>query len=672
MAENTKISMIMSLVDRISGPIKKVVNSVSNVGEATDKVSRKFTRLRNEVDQFARQARRLDGIGKPLLAVGAVGAAGITATVAKYATLEEAQKRLKIQLMDSTGKVGEDYEKLTRLAERLGTELPGSTKDMVEMFTALREQGIQTKMILNGYGEAAAKFSVLMKVPFAEAATYVAKFAEAMGVADTDTEAFMDTLQRLKGAGGVEVEDLFESFKYMGASLKALRVQGVKAGEDVSAAIGLMAMSSIEGSTAGTSLAMALSRMAEVETRLGTGKVKKLIAPILDAKGIDLNFFDAKGDFVGIRGMIKELEKLRSLTSQEQLLVLTKLFGQEAARPLSVFVTKGVEGFDEMLDRMEKQASMQQKIDEIMSGTKKKWGTLSGTLENLVSNIGGMFAELVDLPGILEKINGIVGKMNDWVLANPKTAGAIGGVIVSLTTFALIGGGVLMTISAIGAAIGPFLGGFAALAKVIGIVTTAFRVLSLAVLTNPIALAIAGIAFAAFLIYKNWGPITEFFKRIWKSVVDLAGKMREAGANLIKSLWEGIKSLAMKPVEAIKSIANKIRNNLPFSPAKEGPLRDINRIRIVETIADTIKPDPMVKAMRRATAATMMAVATIPGGAAIGGEAGATINYAPVINLAPGTSAEVRQQVDQALAKSQVDFERMFDQMMQQKQRRAY
>ena len=37
---------------------------------------------------------------------------------------------------------------------------------------------------------------------------------------------------------------------------------------------------------------------------------------------------------------------------------------------------------------------------------------------------------------------------------------------------------------------------------------------------------------------------------------------------------------------------------LPFRPAKEGPLRDIHRIRLVETIAESIKPTPLVNAMR--------------------------------------------------------------------------
>ena len=37
-------------------------------------------------------------------------------------------------------------------------------------------------------------------------------------------------------------------------------------------------------------------------------------------------------------------------------------------------------------------------------------------------------------------------------------------------------------------------------------------------LTNPIGLAITGIAIGAFLIYKNWAPISSFFVGIWNSI----------------------------------------------------------------------------------------------------------------------------------------------------------
>ncbi|MEM5854053.1 MAG: phage tail tape measure protein [Candidatus Aenigmatarchaeota archaeon] len=74
----------------------------------------------------------------------------------------------------------------------------------------------------------------------------------------------------------------------------------------------------------------------------------------------------------------------------------------------------------------------------------------------------------------------------------------------------------------------------------------------------------------------------------------------EAGKKIIETLWQGMKNVAMKPVQVIQEIAQKIRNLLPFSSAKEGPLAMLHKVRIIETIADTVKPQPLIKSFTQA------------------------------------------------------------------------
>ncbi|HFZ8412836.1 TPA: phage tail tape measure protein [Salmonella enterica subsp. enterica serovar Aberdeen] len=52
-----------------------------------------------------------------------------------------------------------------------------------------------------------------------------------------------------------------------------------------------------------------------------------------------------------------------------------------------------------------------------------------------------------------------------------------------------------------------------------------------ALLMNPIGLIITGVAVAAYLIYRYWGPISAFFKRLWAQVT-----------SAFSSAWSGIKS----------------------------------------------------------------------------------------------------------------------------------
>jgi hypothetical protein len=111
------------------------------------------------------------------------------------------------------------------------------------------------------------------------------------------------------------------------------------------------------------------------------------------------------------------------------------------------------------------------------------------------------------------------------------------------------------------------------------------------------------------LIIRNWSKITAFFRGLWENVkgiftgvwewiTGLAGRFWQAGKNIVVSIWNGIKAMINKPIEAVKNMVKKIRNLLPFSPAKEGPLKDIHRIKLVETIAASINASPMIKAMR--------------------------------------------------------------------------
>lgn len=70
---------------------------------------------------------------------------------------------------------------------------------------------------------------------------------------------------------------------------------------------------------------------------------------------------------------------------------------------------------------------------------------------------------------------------------------------------------------------------FAPIAAQIGRVTTAIRAMSMVVLTNPITAAIAAIAAAGYLIYRNWGGIPAFAAQTWASV-----------KNSVSSAWGSI------------------------------------------------------------------------------------------------------------------------------------
>lgn len=672
------LGILLRVMDMVSGPVSQISKSIEGLTAKAEKLQPAF-------DKFKDYGRWIAG-------AGIAGALGLGIAVTQFANLEEAQLRLRTTLMDSAGKVGPEYVRLNALADQLGTALPGSTKDMIEMFIALREQGVQTNRILGGTGEAAAKFAALMGLSFAESATHVAKFSESMGVADADMVHFMDLLQRLKYASGVEVNDLSYTFKYAGGSLKMLGLQGLESARDFSAIVGVLAAAGIEGSTAGTNLSQAFSRMALLGSRLDHGQVAKLVGPILDKYAIKLDFFTADGQFRGLRPMLAELEKLRALNPQEQIITLQKLFGDEAARPMSVLLKAGVAGYDQMLARIRQQADLETKIGEIMSGVKMQWETLTGTVSNLVAHVGAAVSKAGMLIPIMKLANDLAGRLDAWILAHPKTAGIIGGVAIALTGVTLAAGGLLLAIGIGGTLFTKMTVGFGLLVKVIQMVrlaalaaTPALWSMTAALLANPVtwvvAAVVAAVALLGFviswmyrrvewfktlmdgflfvlgysigIIAKGWANLAQWIfyplQLVWRligiliaiwpkvsqAVSDgLAGMFNafpailvglyESGRKIVATLVAGIKSMAAGPVDAVKNIFARVRNLLPFSDAKEGPLSQLtlSGSRIMETLGTGIigaAPGlhrTMATALAGAALTTSLAIAPPPAAAA--------------------------------------------------------
>ncbi len=91
--------------------------------------------------------------------------------------------------------------------------------------------------------------------------------------------------------------------------------------------------------------------------------------------------------------------------------------------------------------------------------------------------------------------------LKTWALAAAQKAWAIGSAIVTAATTAI---------------------------------ATGFRVMGLAVMSNPIGLAIAGIALAAGLVIAYWEPIKGFFSGLWDGIKSLF----KDGVGFLISIWE--------------------------------------------------------------------------------------------------------------------------------------
>jgi hypothetical protein len=136
------------------------------------------------------------------------------------------------------------------------------------------------------------------------------------------------------------------------------------------------------------------------------------------------------------------------------------------------------------------------------------------------------------------------------------------------------------------------------------------------------------------------------------------------------------------------------------SAAKLGPLRDLHRVRIVETIAHAIQPAPMLAALRRVTAVASVTMPMMIGGAAMPAvgaisspsrsaafayslttasqarpmSGAVVLNYAPHVEVhAPGgDAATIEKAVMETLERNRREVYRMLEQVASRRERTRY
>ena len=275
--------------------------------------------------------------------------------------------------------------------------------------------------------------------------------------------------------------------------------------------------------------------------------------------------------------------------------------------------------------------------------------------------------------------------------------------------------------------------GFLGIPSMIKNAIIAFRAFSVTLLTSPLGWIALAIGAVALVIYKYWKPITAFFKGMWQGlkeglqplmplfkrigtaiepilkpikaiidwfkklikpvedtggaaenmgikfgkaianiivkIVELITKVFEFGKKIGDMLANGILSKLGKTKEAIGKHAQIIRDHLPHSPAKVGPLKDLNKLKIVETIASTMKPAPLFKAMNKSLGLMTTGMGANKNKLGISGGTQLVITYSPTITMPNGTTKE---EFSQLLKKHKDEVVAIFRRELERKERVAY
>jgi len=122
--------------------------------------------------------------------------------------------------------------------------------------------------------------------------------------------------------------------------------------------------------------------------------------------------------------------------------------------------------------------------------------------------------------------------------------------------------------------------------------------------------------------------------------------------------------------KAIGKHAQIIRDHLPHSPAKIGPLKDLHKVKLIETIAATIKPTPLFSAMNKALSFKAKPISM--GNSKQNGVGGTvSIHYNPTVSI-NGASPSAKDDFAQMLKQHKDEILKLIKAENQRQMRLAY
>ncbi|AEC16259.1 phage-related minor tail protein [Gallibacterium anatis UMN179] len=391
-----------------------------------------------------------------------------------------------------------------------------------------------------------------------------------------------DVLTLTFTSSNVNLEMLGESMKYVGP----LAAKTGQSFESMAAMVGLLGNVGIKGSQSGTALRAMLNRLSG-PTKAATKQLNKLSVKTKDAKGNLRALPDILADIA---------KKTKKMGSADQLAILKDIFGEEAATAAAELIKQAGEKNIREFDKKLKEANgTAQKVAETMSDN------LMGDLKGLDSAREALGITIFDgqsnaLRELTQTATSWLRTVNEWIKANPELTSKIIRWMAILASAATVIGALSIASSFILYPLARMGLGFL---KVGGIVLSLggkflglIRAISLLAMANPIILAIAAVVVAlagvAYLIYKNWEPLSKWFKEIWDQVKvkfdevkkwfsDLSSDFLKFGEDMIASLKKGIEDKFKAVTNFIKEKVDWIKEKLGFSTEAETKINEIQR-----------------------------------------------------------------------------------------------
>ncbi|ABE58730.1 phage tail tape measure protein [Chromohalobacter israelensis] len=479
-------------------------------------------------DQFHRGIGRANGMrGAGMTGLATGGAALYGASRLLSPGVEYGQQMSAVQAVGRFNADDERFKALKQQSRDLGSSTQFSAGEVGSGQEFLLRAGMSAKAIQSSMKDVLS-LAVANNTELGRTADIASNIAGTFKI-DLEKEGAMghvaDVLSATASRANVDLAKLGETVKYLGGAEDLDFTL-----EQASAMAGLLGNIGIQGSQAGTTLRGMMNRLTDPT---------KEAAGVIDRLGVKVA--NADGEMRAMPEILRDInDATKDLGNADRKQALQQIFGAEAGSGMAELVSQMSTG---KLDGLIEKLRVANGENDRMAATMKD--NIGGDLKSLQSAWEEVGISITDtnkgpLRELIQNVTAITRWVGDWIKQNPELAGGIAKAAAGLAVLVAVGGAFTIMLASL---LGPIvtvryglamlgiqtggLGGriYAFTSKILpalgrGILMVG-RTLTLAgrlLLTNPIGLAITALAGAAYLIYKNWEPISQFFKDRWADV----------------------------------------------------------------------------------------------------------------------------------------------------------
>ncbi|EHH2804970.1 phage tail tape measure protein [Campylobacter jejuni] len=584
------IGVILGLAIKNASAVGKVVKDFSNLEKIAAKTKLGISGLQKELNTLKLNANlraelkaQRKGLQDEFLSLGNVIRGGIIGKgLGEAISFESAMADVrKVVNFDE----GDDIKKMSADILKMSQTLPVTANELAAIAAAGGQIGLGSKDVRE-FTNLVTKMKVAFDMSAEDVGDSVAKIKNILGISLKDMEDLGDSINNLSDNSASKAREIIDVMKRTAAAGKQIGFT-----KEQIAALSSSFISLGKGpEVAGTAI-NSLYRVLATADNMGT-KTESAFAKL----GISGAFLKQASFDDPQKALDMFLQRISKLDQKEQMGVLVDIFGREFADDMATLVG-GLDTYKEALKNAgdeAKKGSLQREFDTRAATTENSIILMKNAFNSLAVNLGSVFLPAISwvsagisylvnsityITGLVPGLNGVLGGLiATFLLAKPAVlAYAIAKNYLKdctillksaliktrihllafrnsciLSNITLKAKTVTTTIYTTSLkALSFVLGG---LNKVFKAVANGIRVLSVAMMSNPIGLILGGIAIVAGLIIANWDKVKSWFK----SFIEWLKPVWEPIYNVIKAVFDKCALVFTSFKDIIMSVASPL------------------------------------------------------------------------------------------------------------------